>query len=86
MQGDRKVGGLWCHEVLSVLSDYLDDELESAKRAQVEDHLRGCDTCERFGGEFASAIKTLREQLAKPAPLDSELERRLQERLTATDS
>lgn len=85
MYGDRKVGGLWCREVLSMLSDYLDDELESSERTQVEDHLRGCDTCERFGGEFASAIKTLREQLARPAPLDSELERRLQERLLATD-
>lgn len=86
MQGDRKVGGLWCHEVLSMLSDYLDDDLEPFERGQVEDHLRGCDTCERFGGEFASAIKALREQLAKPAPLDDELERRLQERLLTTDS
>lgn len=86
MQGDRKVGGLWCHEVLSMLSDYLDDELEATDRDQMEEHLRGCDTCERFGGEFASAIKTLREQLTQPAPLDAELERRLQERLLATDS
>jgi anti-sigma factor RsiW len=86
MQGDRQVGGLWCHEVLSKLSDYLDDELKTSEREQVEEHLRDCDTCERFGGEFASAIKTLREDLANPAPLDSELERRLQERLLATDS
>ena len=68
-----------------MLSDYLDDELELVEREQVEDHLRGCDTCERFGGVFASVIKTLREELAKPTPLDSELERRLQERLLATD-
>jgi anti-sigma factor RsiW len=86
MYGDRKVGGLWCHEVLSKLSEYLDEELEPFEREQVDDHLRGCDTCERFGGEFASAIKTLREQLTRPAPLDAELERRLQERLTGSDS
>jgi anti-sigma factor RsiW len=86
MHGDRKVGGLWCHEVLARLSDYLDDELAASARNQIEDHLRGCDVCERFGGEFASVIKALRKELTMPDPLDSDLERRLQERLIAAGS
>ena len=86
MDGDRKVGGLWCHEVLARLSDYLDDELVASDRDQIEDHLRGCDVCERFGGEFKSVVKALRDELTIPDPLDSELERRLQKRLITAGS
>lgn len=63
MTEDRLVAGLWCHDVLARLSDYLDEELPAPERAQVEDHLRGCDACARFGGEFAATVRTLRDHL-----------------------
>ena len=63
MKVDRMVAGLWCHDVLATLSDYLDDELAAPDRARVEDHLRGCDACARFGGELAETVRTLREHL-----------------------
>lgn len=64
---ERVVGGLSCGQVLAWLSDYLDDDLEAGARAQVEAHLRGCDGCARFGGEFSATIRALREQLTTSA-------------------
>lgn len=58
-----QVGGLWCGEVLDRLSDYLDGDLDAAVRAQLEEHLRGCDGCARFGGEFRATVEALRVHL-----------------------
>lgn len=79
MKGERVVGGLSCGQVLEQLSEYLDDELGAERRAAVEEHLRGCDGCARFGGEFRATVGALREHLlASPAP-----PARLRERLSA---
>ena len=53
-QHDRALAGLWCHQVLEQLSRYLDDELAAEDRARFERHVRECDVCSRFGGEFAA--------------------------------
>lgn len=81
MKGERLVGGLRCSEVLQELSDYLDGALEMQRLNQVEDHLRGCDLCERFGGEMSATVRALREQLAEPEPLSRDAEARLRQRL-----
>jgi anti-sigma factor RsiW len=60
---EKVVGGLACSEVLDLLSGYLDGELSERDRAQVEEHLRGCDGCARFGGEFRATVESLREHL-----------------------
>jgi anti-sigma factor RsiW len=65
---DRLVGRLYCHEVLERLSEYLDGELPPHARAEVAEHLAGCDVCERFGGLFANAVQALRGSLPPPAP------------------
>lgn len=82
MKGDRVVAGLWCHEVLARLSDYLDEELAPAERGEVEAHLRGCDSCARFGGALGTTVRALRAHLraaADDAPPG--LRDRLRERL-----
>jgi len=63
------VAGLSCQGVLDRLSDYLDGELSTSARAAVEEHVKGCDGCARFGGEFRSTVRALRDHLLRtPAP------------------
>jgi anti-sigma factor RsiW len=68
MPDERIVAGLRCSDVMERLSDYVDGELPPDARAQVEEHVRGCDWCERFGGEFASAVRALRERITTDLP------------------
>lgn len=57
---DRLVGGLRCRDVLSMLADFVDGDLERTVRERVITHLRGCDTCEKFGGEYEALVRALR--------------------------
>lgn len=61
--GERVVAGLTCGQVLDGLSEYLDDELAPEARARLEAHLRGCEGCARFGGEFGATVRALRARL-----------------------
>ena len=85
MKGDRFVGGLWCHQVLAKLSDYMDGEIAESGRERVEAHLRECDICERFGGDFAHEIRQIRTALHTPPSLEPEVAKRLQEKILHTD-
>jgi anti-sigma factor RsiW len=76
-------GGLTCTEVLARLSDYLDDELDPVARGAVEDHLRGCDRCLRFGGAIGAMVRGLRGRLDDEVPPGVAL--RLQARLAEDD-
>lgn len=67
MAVERDVAGLRCGEVLAEMSDFLDGDLGTARRAQIEAHLRGCDVCERFGGAFSAAIQALRQGGFQPS-------------------
>lgn len=80
-ESEREVGGLRCREVLARLSDYVDGDLSAAERAPVEAHLRGCSVCERFGGRFAAMLRTTRDALGAPPPLDDALLERIRDRL-----
>ena len=81
MRGERHVGGLWCHEVLDLLSDYVDGELDDASRGTVEAHLAECRQCERFGGDYAETVARIRRSLAEPRDLADDVAARLRERL-----
>ena len=66
---NRSVAGLRCRDVLALLGDYVDGDLSAGDVAQVEAHLRGCDRCEKFGGEYGALVSGLRRRLdAEPAP------------------
>jgi anti-sigma factor RsiW len=82
---DRSVAGIRCSEVLDDLSDYLDGELPEARVHRIEAHLRGCDWCERFGGDFGAAIASLREALASPPDAPDAVHARLMRRLKDAD-
>ena len=81
MKGERVVAGLSCGDVLADLSEYLDYLLAPDRRAQIDEHLRACANCERFGGEFSAVVAALRRNLANPEPLDETSVRQLRDRL-----
>lgn len=77
---DRVVAGLRCRDVLDLLADYVDGELDASVERQVNEHLRTCDACEKFGGEYASLVRELRQGLEAPAA-DPEVRGRLADRM-----
>ena len=60
---DRVVAGLRCRDVLELLADYVDGELDRSMADRVDAHLRGCDACEKFGGEYGNLVARLRAGL-----------------------
>ena len=78
---ERVVGGLRCGEVLERLSDFVDGDIDSATRARIEEHLRGCDWCERFGNRFTGIVGALRREL-RVMPDDGGVAARLRESVT----
>ena len=62
MDGNRLVGGLWCTDVLGLLSAYLDGELEPGVKTKVDAHLGECGNCARFGAEIAGMLEALARQ------------------------
>jgi anti-sigma factor RsiW len=81
MKGERTVGGLRCSQVLEALSSYLDGELANDARASIEEHVRGCELCARFGGAFGNAISGLRTKLGAADETPSGVAQRLAEAL-----
>ena len=75
----RKVGGLWCSEVLERLSEFVDGDLPPEAAEQLRAHVAGCDVCERFGGAFAGMVASLRQQADEG--VDADVEARLLARL-----
>ncbi|HYO13162.1 MAG TPA: zf-HC2 domain-containing protein [Thermoanaerobaculia bacterium] len=82
MGGDRIVAGLHCGEVLADLTEYLDGRLHSERMRRLQEHVKGCDLCARFGSELAVAVQALREGLQKPSRQEA-VEARLLDRLRA---
>ncbi len=83
MAHDRMVAGLRCSEVLAELSEFVDRQLPPDRVEQIEAHLRGCDWCEQFGGQFATTIASLRAKLAATQPVPDPVRARLRLRLQA---
>lgn len=83
MDGERIVAGLHCGEVLADLTDHLDRALSKDRARRVEEHLRGCEACERFRADLSALADTLRQRMPEPGldALDSEVAARLHARL-----
>lgn len=84
MAHERKIAGMTCGDVLAELSDYLDGDLIPERRDQILAHLQGCDVCERFGGVFTAAIRSLRVRGTGVDPEGDAAFERLRARLAQT--
>lgn len=60
LPGEQTVGGMSCSEALSLLSRWIDGELEPAEGERLMAHVGACDVCMRFGGRFQGAVTQLR--------------------------
>ena len=49
--------GLTCHEVVELVSDYLEDALPPEDRRRVEEHLATCDGCTRYLAQMRETIR-----------------------------
>ena len=81
MRDERNVGGLTCSQVLERLSDYLDGDVDPELRAKIEEHLRGCEGCARFGGELAATVQALRANLLATPRMPARVQERLREEI-----
>lgn len=81
IEHEKVIAGLSCGQVLDRLSDYLDGDLPAPEAARMEEHLRGCDGCARFGGEFRGVVESLRRHLARSRSLPAGFRERLRRAL-----
>jgi anti-sigma factor RsiW len=81
IEHEKVVAGLACGQVLDRLSDYLDGDLSAAEVSRVEEHLRGCDGCARFGGELRGVVESLRRHLFQSNGLPAGFRERLRKAL-----
>jgi anti-sigma factor RsiW len=81
IEHEKIVAGLSCGQVLDRLSDYLDGDLAAPEAARLEEHLRGCDGCARFGGEFRGVVESLRRHLFRSHGLPPGFRARLRKAL-----
>ena len=49
--------GLTCHEVVELVTDYLEGALPDETRSRVEEHLSGCDGCTRYLEQMRETIR-----------------------------
>ncbi len=82
IEDEKVIAGISCGQVLERLSDYLDGDLPPEERERVEAHLRGCDGCSRFGGEFKATVSALRRLLGRPGGLPEGFRDRLRRSLS----
>jgi anti-sigma factor RsiW len=48
---------LTCHEVVEIITDYLEDALSPADRRRVEEHLAGCGGCTAYLEQIRETIR-----------------------------
>jgi anti-sigma factor RsiW len=82
MHSENRARAFDCAGVLERLSDYVDGELPVDERNAVQEHLRGCENCDRFGGAFGAAVAALRRGVGPPTAGDEAARRRVQEQVS----
>jgi predicted anti-sigma-YlaC factor YlaD len=48
---------LTCHEVIEIVTDYLEDALSVDDRRRVEEHLASCDGCTNYLDQMRETIR-----------------------------
>jgi len=62
------MSALTCQELITFLSDYVDQQLPADQTAAFERHLAICPECEAYLANFRAAILAARRACADPHP------------------
>ena len=79
---DRVIAGLRCRSLLTLLPDYVDGELDTREVGRVDAHLRECEHCAKFGGEYGTLVEELKGRFVLPT-VESDVRARLADRMEA---
>jgi anti-sigma factor RsiW len=63
---------LTCRELVDVLTDYLENALDPAQRAEIERHLVICRGCANYVEQMRSTLDLLGRIADDPAPVQDE--------------
>lgn len=75
---ERRIAGLYCHEVADRLEGYVAQRLDDATRAAVQAHVKECSHCASFGARYAALIDAVKKSVE---PEDAAVTERLRARL-----
>ena len=78
-EGDRSVGGAWCHEVLEMLEAYVEGTLSDEQLRALQAHVGECHTCASFGESYGKVVQAVRSGLQQES--DTAVFERLSKRL-----
>lgn len=72
-----------CREVITLLSDYLDDDLPHEEMRNINMHLKACVDCRNYMNTYRETVRILGEIPDEPIPpaFEAHLEVLLQKRL-----
>lgn len=77
---EKRIAGLWCHEVADRLEPWVAGRLTADERAAVETHVAGCEHCASFGDRYARLVAQVRAASAAEAPGEADAVERLMRR------
>lgn len=59
-----------CHEIVELLSDYVDGEMDEETRARLDEHLEDCPPCLRFLDTFREMIRATHRVRCEEMPAE----------------
>lgn len=63
-----RLGHLACMEFVELVTEYLDESVDDALRARIEDHLRLCEGCRSYLDEMRATVATIARIRRQPEP------------------
>jgi anti-sigma factor RsiW len=54
------LAAMTCQQFVEIVTDYLEQQLDEARRLWTEEHLAGCDACRSYLEQMRQTIRALR--------------------------
>jgi predicted anti-sigma-YlaC factor YlaD len=67
----ERLGGLACIEFVELVTEYLEDAIDTELRRRIDDHLRLCEGCRNYLDEMRTTIATIGRTVDVSDPSDA---------------